>query len=85
VSGRWLVRAALVVLRHPGLWGIAIVQLLRLAVPGWWHRWPPLPLPDADYLRFRLQTQYGDPEREPDPADLVSYLHWCKSYGKVAR
>jgi hypothetical protein len=85
VSGRWLLRAAVVLLRHPALWGIAVVQLLRLAVPGWWHRWPLLPLPDRGYLRFRLQTQYGDPEREPEPADLVSYLHWCRSYGKVAR
>ena len=85
MSGRWLLRAALAVLAHPGLWGTGIVQLLRLAAPGWWRRWPPLPMPDPDYLRFRLQTQYGDPEREPDPADLVAYLHWCRGYGRVAR
>ena len=85
MSGRWFVRAALVLVRHPTLWATAAVQLLRLAVPGWWRRWPPLPSPDPDYLRFRLQTQYGDPDREPEPADVVSYLHWCRSYGKVAR
>ena len=85
MSASWVARAAWVLLRHPALWAVAVVQLFRLAAPGWWRRWPPLPLPDRDYLRFRLQSQYGDPEREPAPADLVSYLHWCKSYGKVAR
>jgi hypothetical protein len=85
VSGRWFARAAGVVLRHPSLWGIAFAQVLRLASPGWWRRWPPVPMPDRDYLRFRLQTQYGDPEREPEPSDVVAYLHWCRGYGRVAR
>lgn len=85
MSRRWLVRAFLAVVRRPDLWGIAVVQTLRLAPTGWWRRWPPLPLPDPAYLRFRLQTQYGDPEREPEPADLLTYLHWCRGYGKAAR
>ncbi len=81
----WLGRAAPVLARHPELWATAAVQCLRLARPGWWRRWPPLPVPDPDYLRFRLQTQYGDPEREPEPADLVAYLKWCRSYRRVSR
>jgi hypothetical protein len=85
MSARWVLRAFVAVLRRPGLWGIAVVQLLRLASPGWWRRWPPVPLPEPDYLRFRLQTQYGDADREPEPRDLLTYLHWCKGYGKVAR
>ncbi len=84
MSRRWYGRAALALGAHPSLWGIAVVQLVRLAVPGWWHRWPPIPMPDPAYLRFRLQTQYGDAEREPDPSDVVAYLHWCRGYGKVA-
>ena len=35
------------------------------------------PLPDPDYLRFRLETQYGAGGR-PDPRDLVAYLEWCR-------
>ncbi len=85
VSGRWFGRAALAVLSRPGLWITALVQVLRLARPGWWRHWPPLPVPDAAYLRFRLQTQYGDIDREPDPADVVTYLHWCRGYGRAAR
>jgi hypothetical protein len=67
------------VLVRPSLWGVAVVQLFILARPGWWRRWPPLPRPDPAYLRFRLQTQYGDPDHEPDPADLVGYLRWCRT------
>ena len=77
--------AARAIARHPHLWPTAIAQAFRLAPRGWWRRWPPLPAPDPAYLRFRLQTQYGDPDREPDPADLVAYLEWCRGYGQVAR
>ena len=28
--------------------------------PGWWRRPPFLPVPDAAYWRFRMQTAYGD-------------------------
>ena len=37
-----------------------------------------MPTPDPDYLRFRLETQYGT-DQAPDPADVVTYLHWCRS------
>jgi hypothetical protein len=68
------------VLRHPSLWATGVVQLVRLAPRGWWRRRPFLPLPDPHYLRFRLQTAYGDPDREPEPEDLVTYLHWCRHF-----
>ena len=76
---RWLPAAALAVLRHPLLWPTAIGQIFRLAVPGWWRRPPFLPVPDDEYLRFRLETQYG-PGHEPTPADVVDYLAWCRAF-----
>ena len=79
----WALRAAGAVLVRPGLWGVALVQVFRLARPGWWHRWPPLPLPDRDYLRFRLVTAYGDPDRAPEPTDVVTYLHWCRAWPRL--
>ena len=79
VSIGWMVRAAVAVARHPGLWVTAVVQLLRLAPRGWWRRAPFLPLPDPDYLHFRLQTQYGV-DQPPEPADVVTYLHWCRAW-----
>ena len=71
------------VLARPRLWGTAVRQVLVLAPPGWWHRWPPLPLPDPAYLRFRLITAYGTTDHPPDPDDLVSYLGWCRSWRRA--
>lgn len=81
-SGRWTVRATWAVLRRPRLWPTAVGQVRRLAPSGWWRRRPFLPLPDADYLRFRLETQYGS-DHEPEPADVVTYLAWCRSYRRA--
>ena len=78
---RWLVDACRAVLRRPGLWPVAVRQVVVLAAPGWWHRRPFLPLPDPAYLRFRLVTAYGgDGSRPPDPEDVVTYLAWCRAW-----
>lgn len=80
----WGLRAVVAVAVRPQLWATAVVQLFRLARPGWWHRWPLLPLPDPAYLQFRLVTAYGDGERPPEVADLLTYLHWCRAWPRVA-
>ena len=67
------------VLGRPELWVTAVTQVRRLAPTRWWRRWPFLPLPDPGYLRFRLETQYGN-DGVPDPADVVTYLHWCRTF-----
>jgi hypothetical protein len=85
VRSSWALRAALAVAAHPGLWGTAARQVLVLAPSGWWRESPHLPLPDPAYLRFRLQTAYGDPDRDPDPADVITYLHWCRAWPRVTR
>jgi len=77
--------AAAAIARHPRLWPTALVQLFVLARPGWWRRWPLLPEPDPDYLRFRLVTAYGDPDRDPEPQDVVAYLKWCRRMRALAR
>lgn len=63
---------------RPDLWSTAITQAVRLARPGWWRRWPPVPVPDPEYLRFRARTAYGDPAHPPEPADVVAWLAWCR-------
>ena len=71
----------LAVLPHPALWRTGLRQARRLAAPGWWRRAPFLPLPAPDYLRFRMETAYGGAgDREPEPADLVTYLRWCRDF-----
>ncbi|HRW36621.1 MAG TPA: hypothetical protein P5254_02905 [Aquihabitans sp.] len=71
------------VARHPELWATAGRQVVRMAPSGWWRRSPHLPLPDPAYLRFRLETQYGD-DHDPEPADVVAYLRWCRSVRALA-
>ena len=85
LSTGWVVHAALAVLVRPSLWVTAIRQVFLLAVPGWWRRAPYLPLPDRAYLAFRFRTAYGDAGRGPGPADIVTYLHWCRGWPHVSR
>jgi len=80
----WALRALVAVVRRPRLWPTALRQVRRLAPDGWWHRFPFLPLPDPDYLRFRIVTAYGgEGDRAPDTDDLVTYLHWCRAWPAV--
>ena len=83
MSRTWLLKAAFAIGRRPALLPTAVAQLFHLAPNGWWRQRPYLPLPDPAYLRFRLQTQYGD-EREPEPSDVVEYLEWCRGYRRLA-
>jgi hypothetical protein len=83
VNRRWIVGATWVLLRHPALWVTAVRQVFVLARPGWWREAPRLPLPAPDYLHFRLVTAYGDPERPPRPADVVTYLRWCRDWREL--
>jgi hypothetical protein len=77
--GRTSVALARAVLTRPWLWGEALRTLRRLAAPGWWRRPPFLPLPDAAYWRFRMQTAFGDDHSgRPSTQDVVDYLRWCQ-------
>jgi len=38
-----------------------------------------MPVPDAAYWRFRMETAYGkDWEGRPTTSDVVDYLGWCQ-------
>jgi hypothetical protein len=75
----WLRGAALAVLVRPRLWPIALTELVALASPGWWRRWPPVPRPAPKWMAFRLETQYGSVDASPEPRDVVAWLEWCRS------
>ena len=64
------------VARRPRLWRAAASQVRRLARRRWWARPPFLPVPDSAWLRFRLETQYGDDHHPPVPDDVVTWLQW---------
>jgi hypothetical protein len=74
-----LVRTGLgATMTRPRLWSTAVRVAGRTARRGWWRRPPWMPIPSADYVRFRLSTQYGEAEVEPTADDIVHYLEWCR-------
>ncbi len=42
----------------------------------WWARSPFLPLPDRDYLRWRMHTAYADEAAVPPAEDVVRFARW---------
>lgn len=72
--------------RRPWLWPAAVAEALRLARPGWWRRWPPLPVPDEALWRFRMETAYGGTgEAVPEAQDVASFIRWCSTMGRWRR
>jgi hypothetical protein len=44
-----------------------------------WYRRPPfLPLPSSSYLRWRMETAYGDPDAVPPVDELRRFLRWAR-------
>ncbi len=56
------------------------LDLLRLTwsfrARDWYRRAPFLPLPPADYLRWRMFTAYGDERAVPPLEDVVRFARW---------
>lgn len=44
---------------------------------GWLTRFPFLPVPDREYVRWRMLTAYGDENAVPPAADVVRYARWA--------
>jgi hypothetical protein len=64
---------------RPYLWGAALSQAIRLARPGWWRKWPPIPVPSDPLWHMRMVTAYGGNGGSlPTPGDVTSYLEWCR-------
>lgn len=70
---------------RPHLWSTAVRQLLLLTPSGWWRRPPFLPLPDSEYLAFRMETMYGDGAASPVASDVIAYLEWCRNQRQALR
>jgi hypothetical protein len=43
---------------------------------GWYRRPPFLPLPPRSYMRWRMETAYGNPDAVPPIDELERYLVW---------
>lgn len=56
------------------------LDLLRLAwsfrARDWYRRPPFLPLPPAEYMRWRMFTAYGDERAVPPLDDVIRFARW---------
>jgi hypothetical protein len=43
---------------------------------SWWRTPPWLPLPDREYLRWRMYTAYGDENAVPPLGDVIGFARW---------
>jgi hypothetical protein len=66
-------------LRRPAL----ALDLLRVAwrfrSRDWYRRFPFLPLPAREYVRWRMHTAYGDHDAVPTAAEIERYARWVGS------
>ena len=73
------------VIARPSLWATAMLEAKRFVPDDWLRHSPYLPLPDPELLRFRVTTQYGDPESPVVVSDVVVWLRWCKAENRRRR
>ena len=79
-GGGWL-RLALALgahsIRHPSD-GLALLRVgWRFRRRGWYASLPFLPLPDREYMRWRMYTAYGNEDAVPPIDDIVRYSRWA--------
>ena len=42
----------------------------------WWRAAPFLPVPDREYLRWRMYTAYGEEDAVPPLQDVIAFARW---------
>lgn len=69
-------RMAGLALRRPGVIPHLLGAAWAFRARGWYRRPPFLPLPSRAYLRWRMDTAYGDPDAVPTYEELERFLRW---------
>jgi hypothetical protein len=72
-----LLRVALRALVRPRLLLVLMATAWKFRRHGWYRKAPFLPLPPADYMRWRQHTAYGDEARTTSAAELEAYVLWA--------
>lgn len=62
---------------NPPLAGALVRVMWRFRRRKWYRRWPFLPTPSRDYVRWRMHTAYGDYDAVPPVDDVVRYARWA--------
>ena len=66
----------LLALKRPALWPAMLSAAWAFRPRGWYRRPPFLPLPSRAYMRWRLETAYGDPDAVPPEDELARFITW---------
>ena len=64
-------------IRHPGVAADLLRVAWRFRDRRWYRRFPFLPLPARDYVRWRMHTAYGTYDAVPPADDVVRYARWA--------
>jgi hypothetical protein len=56
-------------------WALLVVAW-RFRRNQWYARFPFLPLPAQDYVRWRMYTAYGDEAAIPPADDVIAFAKW---------
>jgi hypothetical protein len=58
--------------------GMALLRVAwRFRRRGWYRRFPFVPLPAREYVRWRMHTAYGRDDAVPPPDDVIRYARWA--------
>ena len=58
--------------------GVALARVgWRFRRRRWYARFPYLPIPAAEYLRWRMYTAYGREGAVPPADDVIRYARWA--------
>ena len=63
--------------RRPGLIPALVGMAWSFRGRDWMRKPPFLPLPPKDYMRWRMETAYGDPEAVPPADELERFVRWA--------
>lgn len=49
----------------------------------WWATPPYLPVPDRDYLRWRMYTAYGEEAAVPPAEEIARFARWRRQFMRL--
>ncbi len=64
-------------IRRPGLIPALLGMAWAFRARDWTRRAPFLPLPPRAYMRWRMETAYGDPDATPPADELERFVRWA--------
>lgn len=69
------------IVARPRLWPVALGTAGSLISRSWWRHRPFVPVPDRQWLKFRIVTAYGgDGGTAISADDVITFLEWKRTF-----